>query len=256
MLALSATPGTDLQAVRAMLQNLKISKIELRNEESPDIVKYTHARTIEKVVVGLGEELKSVKEKYLAVLEHFVKRLSQCGVLGKSKTYREGPKDELHELALWGIASQDAGSRNPGPTCTVRIGWYAAIWERIKFHGNLNQTCRASINGPPCRLKTFLLLYPPPSSVRTSYMEAHLASFDDGFNSTFSEQERQRGQPDELHQVRYAEDARGVPAQPAHQPLQDAEGLLRGGLCRLHLALPRLRVAAAARHESLLQLHL
>ena len=42
VLALSATPGTDIQAVRAMLQNLKISKIELRNEESPDIVKYTH----------------------------------------------------------------------------------------------------------------------------------------------------------------------------------------------------------------------
>ena len=42
IVALSATPGTDIQAVRAMLQNLKISKIELRNEESPDIVKYTH----------------------------------------------------------------------------------------------------------------------------------------------------------------------------------------------------------------------
>ena len=54
MLALSATPGTDIQAVRAMLQNLKISRIELRNEESPDIVKYTHQRKIEKVVVGLG----------------------------------------------------------------------------------------------------------------------------------------------------------------------------------------------------------
>ena len=40
-------------------------------------------RKIEKVVVGLGEELKSVKEKYLAVLEHFVKRLSQCGVHGE-----------------------------------------------------------------------------------------------------------------------------------------------------------------------------
>ena len=73
---------------------------------------------------------------------------------------------------------------------------------------------------------------------------------------TFSEQEGQRGEPDELHQVRDAEDARGVPAQPAHQPLQDAAGRRRGGLCRLHLALPRLRAAPAARHESLLQLHL
>lgn len=86
VVALSATPGTDLQAVRTMLQNLLISRIELRNEESPDIVKYTHQRKIEKVVVGLSEELKSIKEKYLAVLEHFVKRLSQSGVLGKLET--------------------------------------------------------------------------------------------------------------------------------------------------------------------------
>ena len=45
-------------------------------------------RKIEKVVVGLGEELKSVKEKYLAVLEHFVKRLSQCGVLGEKGAFQ------------------------------------------------------------------------------------------------------------------------------------------------------------------------
>ena len=33
-IALSATPGSDLQAVRMMLQNLEISKIELRDESS------------------------------------------------------------------------------------------------------------------------------------------------------------------------------------------------------------------------------
>ena len=58
--ALSATPGTDIQAVRLVLQNLLISNIELRNEESPDIVPYTFARTIEKVVVKLDDELKKV----------------------------------------------------------------------------------------------------------------------------------------------------------------------------------------------------
>ena len=101
MLALSATPGTDIQAVRAMLQNLKISRIELRNEESPDIVKYTHQRKIEKVVVGLGEELKCIKEKYLAVLEHFVKRLSQSGVLGKGVTYLDVRSlDSCHYLPV------------------------------------------------------------------------------------------------------------------------------------------------------------
>ena len=58
VVALSATPGTDIQAVRLVLQNLLISNIELRNEESPDIVPYTFARTIEKVVVKLDDELK------------------------------------------------------------------------------------------------------------------------------------------------------------------------------------------------------
>ena len=60
VVALSATPGTDLNAVRMVLQNLLISNIELRNEESADIVPYTFQRSIEKVVVPLGEELKKV----------------------------------------------------------------------------------------------------------------------------------------------------------------------------------------------------
>ena len=60
VVALSATPGTDISAVRLVLQNLLISNIELRNEESPDIVPYTFARTIEKVVVKLDDELKKV----------------------------------------------------------------------------------------------------------------------------------------------------------------------------------------------------
>ena len=57
VVALSATPGSDLQAVRMMLQNLLISRIELRSEESPDIVPYTFQRKIDKIVVPLGKEL-------------------------------------------------------------------------------------------------------------------------------------------------------------------------------------------------------
>ena len=42
VLALSATPGTDVNAVKCVIQNLLISKIELRHEESPDILPFTH----------------------------------------------------------------------------------------------------------------------------------------------------------------------------------------------------------------------
>ncbi len=40
-----------------------ISKIELRNEESPDILPFTHERTIQKVVVPLGKELTVQRER-------------------------------------------------------------------------------------------------------------------------------------------------------------------------------------------------
>jgi ERCC4-related helicase len=39
---------------------------ELRNEESPDIVPFTNKRTVDKVVVKMGEELAALKAKLLS----------------------------------------------------------------------------------------------------------------------------------------------------------------------------------------------
>ena len=50
-----------------MLQNLFISKIELRHEESEDIVPYTHHRNVDKIVVPLDEDLVNVRNKLLSV---------------------------------------------------------------------------------------------------------------------------------------------------------------------------------------------
>ena len=83
VIALSATPGKDIMAVRTMLQNLMISHIELRSEESPDIVPYTFQRQIEKIVVPLGDELQVVRMKYASILENFIGRLARNGVLAK-----------------------------------------------------------------------------------------------------------------------------------------------------------------------------
>ena len=50
-----------------VINNLAISHIELRSEDSPDIKPYTHERTVDKMVVPLGEELTSIKVKYIQV---------------------------------------------------------------------------------------------------------------------------------------------------------------------------------------------
>lgn len=109
VVALSATPGTDIQAVRLMLQNLLITKIELRSEESADIVPYTFQRKIEKIVVPVGKELEEIKQKFLTILEVFIKRLSKAGVLSR----RGNSSNPLHYTKFGLIQAREEYRQNP-----------------------------------------------------------------------------------------------------------------------------------------------
>ena len=83
VIALSATPGTDLNAVKLVIQNLMISHIEIRHEDSPDLKEYSHQRTIEKYVIPLDDDLKKVQSIFRdCFLEPAIKRLGKSGVLG------------------------------------------------------------------------------------------------------------------------------------------------------------------------------
>uniref|UniRef100_A0A8C3A2L2 Fanconi anemia group M protein n=1 Tax=Cyclopterus lumpus TaxID=8103 RepID=A0A8C3A2L2_CYCLU len=81
ILALSATPGGDSKSVQSVISNLLISHIELRSEESPDIQAHSHQRSVEKVVVPLGETLSAHQARYLQVLKKFMSRLVQNRVM-------------------------------------------------------------------------------------------------------------------------------------------------------------------------------
>ncbi|KAK3869546.1 hypothetical protein Pcinc_025153 [Petrolisthes cinctipes] len=81
VVALSATPGSDVMAVKQVLTNLFISEIEIRNEDSTDIQPYTHQRKVEKLVVSLGNELKSLRTRYNNVLRVYVFKLIDMKVL-------------------------------------------------------------------------------------------------------------------------------------------------------------------------------
>ena len=67
----------------SIFQNLCISHIELRQEDSPDIVPYTHKRTIEKIVIKIGEDVSFVKSKLMAVIEIYTKKLSAAKAVNK-----------------------------------------------------------------------------------------------------------------------------------------------------------------------------
>ncbi|KAF8766692.1 Fanconi anemia group M protein like [Argiope bruennichi] len=77
ILALTATPGSDTQAVKLLLSNLLISHVEMRTEDSDDVKPYTHVRDIEKIVVPLGDRLLSIKSRFLDIINIYLKRLTQ-----------------------------------------------------------------------------------------------------------------------------------------------------------------------------------
>lgn len=53
--------------MQQVLNNLLISHVEIRSEDSVDIQPYAHERKVEKIVVPLGEELKHIQKQYLEV---------------------------------------------------------------------------------------------------------------------------------------------------------------------------------------------
>ncbi|KAL6059513.1 hypothetical protein STEG23_011186, partial [Scotinomys teguina] len=107
ILALSATPGSDIKAVQQVITNLLIGKIELRSEDSPDILPYSHERRVEKLVVPLGEELGAIQKTYIQILETFASSLIQRNVLMK----RDIPNLTKYQIIL----ARDQFRKNPSP---------------------------------------------------------------------------------------------------------------------------------------------
>ncbi|XP_051723833.1 Fanconi anemia group M protein-like isoform X3 [Ctenopharyngodon idella] len=107
VLALSATPGGDVKAVQQVISNLLISHIELRSEDSPDVQTHVHQRSLEKIVVPLGESLTRYQTQYLQVLEKFTSRLTQMRLLNHR---------DLRSLTKYQIIlAREQFRRNPPP---------------------------------------------------------------------------------------------------------------------------------------------
>ncbi|XP_037690857.1 Fanconi anemia group M protein [Choloepus didactylus] len=112
ILALSATPGSDIKAVQQVITNLLIGQIELRSEDSPDILPYSHERRVEKLVVPLGEELAGIQKAYIQILETFASPLIQRNIL----MGRDIPNLTKYQIIL----ARDQFRKNPSPN-TVGI---------------------------------------------------------------------------------------------------------------------------------------
>jgi len=67
IVGLSATPGTNVEAVTEVIKNLNISRLEFRTDESPDVAKYTNKKDVECISVKLTNTILDIRTKFLMV---------------------------------------------------------------------------------------------------------------------------------------------------------------------------------------------
>ncbi|KAK0703803.1 hypothetical protein B0T26DRAFT_732764 [Lasiosphaeria miniovina] len=76
VLALTATPGSTVEGVQDVIDNLGISNVEIRTEESLDIRQYVHSRNIDKVTFDPSDEMLEVRDLFSKALKPLVDKLS------------------------------------------------------------------------------------------------------------------------------------------------------------------------------------
>lgn len=77
VLALTATPGSTVEGVQAVIDSLGISTIEIRTEESIDIRRYVHSREVDQVVLEPSDEMLQVQDLFSQTLRPLCNKLAQ-----------------------------------------------------------------------------------------------------------------------------------------------------------------------------------
>ncbi|KAK1244943.1 hypothetical protein MKX08_004572 [Trichoderma sp. CBMAI-0020] len=76
VLALTATPGSKVETVQEVIDNLGISHCEIRTEESLDIRQYVHQRNIDQIVLEPSDEINLIGELFTEALKPLTEKLS------------------------------------------------------------------------------------------------------------------------------------------------------------------------------------
>lgn len=81
ILALTASPGSDLEKINEVCKNLGIEKIEVRTENDPDVKQYIQELQIDYVKVDLPEEMLEIKKFLEACIKSKLEAVKKYGFL-------------------------------------------------------------------------------------------------------------------------------------------------------------------------------
>ncbi|KAH7025384.1 hypothetical protein B0J12DRAFT_686354 [Macrophomina phaseolina] len=139
VLALTATPGGDVEAVQKVIDGLEISKVEIRMENSMDIKPFVHKREVERKVLRDNKDLLVAKDLLSKAIRPVLERLNQQNAFWS--------KDPMN-LSLYGLNQgrsswmrSDAGRNASHPVRGMVNAMFEALMgfgrgiDVLKYHG-------------------------------------------------------------------------------------------------------------------------
>ncbi|KAL1304021.1 hypothetical protein AAFC00_000462 [Neodothiora populina] len=139
VLALTATPGSTVEAVQEVIDGLDISRVEIRTERSIDITQYVHEREIDAMKFDYSDEMNLVMELLSKAIQPVLSKLN-----GQNAFWNRDPM----KLTAFGctIAQREWSKSEPGRKAPQAIkGMVVSIFSvlsslahgisLLKFHG-------------------------------------------------------------------------------------------------------------------------
>lgn len=88
VVGLSATPGIDIKSIQEVIDNIGVSKIEIRLETDPDVKKYIHGRAVEIIKVKQSDATAGIEKQLSAIISPLLDVLRRRGALGRTREGR------------------------------------------------------------------------------------------------------------------------------------------------------------------------
>ena len=138
VLALTATPGADVEAVQKVIDGLDISRVEIRTEDSLDISRYIHHRKVEKHVFSNSEEMQMCMDLYSQALQPTVNKVAGLNAFWSKDPLDVTPYGIVNARKKW---LQEAGRNvNQGQKFMVNaiftvLASISQAMELLKYYG-------------------------------------------------------------------------------------------------------------------------
>ena len=107
ILALSATPGNNFDQIQEVVNNLKIAKLEVKDDSDADIKRYIHMREVIPLVIKGTDLIDSFKTKLNKIMEYPWKILLRLNAVPENiKVIFYSGKGEMTQLIIFKLRQE------------------------------------------------------------------------------------------------------------------------------------------------------